>query len=297
MLTYLRPLGLVLLLSLGTAQAQDTIDTSKRDKPTAKDEKTLKSVEFEVLFRDKSNLRLLILEPDFVLETKYGKLTVPFADVKVVRFGLETPADAKNGNNDEKQADELDFVEAGEFMLQGDITSSELQVRTKQFGESKLKVEQILSMKSISTVRSRGEIRLDAAKYNTSDWSSWYDTGIMVTQGEPLKIVAEGQIDHWPEHSRATNSPSDYTAGPEGNDKPTRMPSPGIAGGPAVTPTRLQSGMLVGRIGDRPTILPIGKAYITKSAPATGKLYLIITPTFWGKPAAGTFEVEVKAGN
>ena len=72
---------------LGTATAQEKQDANKDDKPAPKAEKAPEGVEFEVIFRDKSNLRLLILEPDFVLDTKYGKLTIPFADVEQLQFG------------------------------------------------------------------------------------------------------------------------------------------------------------------------------------------------------------------
>ena len=215
-------------------------------------------------------------------------------DAKVAARAQEMLNDIQREKlQNEKLVGELDIVEAGEFMLQGEVQSAEIRVKTKQFGESALKVEQILSMKSISTARSRGEFSLDAAKYSDPTWSHWYDTGITVTKGEPLEIVAEGQIDHWPEQSRL-NTSSSYMSGPEGNEKPTRPPPSGVDVDPRFSPTRFQSGMIVGKIGERGPIFPIGKSYLTKSAPATGTLYLIITPTFWGKPAAGTFDVNVK---
>lgn len=47
--------------------------------------------EFEAKFADDSTLKVLILDPAFTVTTKYGKVTVPVADVKRIALGFRFP--------------------------------------------------------------------------------------------------------------------------------------------------------------------------------------------------------------
>ena len=43
---------------------------------------------FELRFADGSNVRMTMLDPSFEVSTRFGKLTVPWAEVRKIEFGL-----------------------------------------------------------------------------------------------------------------------------------------------------------------------------------------------------------------
>ncbi len=93
----MRPLWLIpatlaaLVVSPATAQPPPAAPTTP---PTAKNEVVPKSpavLEFDVGFLDGSNVKVVVLEPAVTVTTKYGKLTVPLADLRRVEVGFRYP--------------------------------------------------------------------------------------------------------------------------------------------------------------------------------------------------------------
>ena len=68
-------------------------DPAKKDDPTPGLKKPVHDgpPEFEAKFADDSLLKVIALDPSLVVNTKYGKLTVPLADVQRIEIGFRFP--------------------------------------------------------------------------------------------------------------------------------------------------------------------------------------------------------------
>jgi hypothetical protein len=81
-----RAAGLAGLMVCAVAAAQPPADPPK-EKAAQPDGPP----EFEVTFTDGSKVRMVVLEPAIAVATRYGKLTVPFAEVRRVDLGFRYP--------------------------------------------------------------------------------------------------------------------------------------------------------------------------------------------------------------
>lgn len=305
--------------------------------------------EFEIKFTDGGSLRIQALDESVVVVTKYGKLTVPLAEVRRVEFGFRYPpgteakidalvgrlgADAFRDREeaerqlvafkelalpavrravkstdpevarraeavarklaavvpeDRQAVKDYDTVETAEFTARGRVAAAKLRVKSRQFGESALPVEELRAVRGLNTPAAAGELTVDAARYARLNWAGWFDTGVDVTADGPLQITAAGTIDQWPQE------PGRYLCGPNGNGTAVMQ---GPAGGPGGQPARFASGMLVGRIGPHGPLFPVGASYRAPRAGQTGRLYLVIAPSHWGNDnATGSYKVTVRAGD
>lgn len=75
--------------SAGKAEPAPNADAAVPDAP--KKPAADGPVEFEARFADDSSVRLTVLEPSLTVTTKYGKLTIPVADIKRVELGFRYP--------------------------------------------------------------------------------------------------------------------------------------------------------------------------------------------------------------
>src|SRR5260370_1421061 len=62
-----------------------------QDKDKGKDKSLADASAFELRFTDGSAVRMVMLEPAFDVTTRFGKLTVPWAEVRRIEFGLRYP--------------------------------------------------------------------------------------------------------------------------------------------------------------------------------------------------------------
>ncbi|MFO0851132.1 MAG: hypothetical protein U0871_21635 [Gemmataceae bacterium] len=300
--------------------------------------------EFEARFTDGGSLRVQVLDEAIVVATKYGKLTVPLADLRRVEFGFRYPpgaeakvaalvgrlgADAFRDREeaerqlvglkelalpavrraakstdpevarraeavarkllavvpeDRQEARDFDVVETAEFTVRGRVEAAKLRVRSRQFGEAAVPVEQLRAIRGLAG-GAAAEQTVDAARYARLNWAAWYDTGVDVTADGPLEVTAAGTVDQWPQE------PGRYVCGPAGN---------GMAAvpGPAGSGRTFPSGMLVGRIGPAGPAFPVGPSHRAPRAGQSGRLYLIVAPSHWGNDTAnGGYKVTVRAGD
>lgn len=352
-----RPFAVAVFLALAGATAGQPPDKAP-DKPAAKADRV---PEFDVAFADNSNVKVVFLDQTVGLTTRYGKLTIPLAELRRVELGFRYPEGveakvaaaierlaapafldreqagkdlvelkefagpqlvraAKDSNperrtraegilkavraglpEDRVNVKDYDTVETAEFTARGRLDATTFKVRTKQFGDAVVRLAEVKQFKAVAAPGVAGEITLDAAKYAKLNWSAWLDTGTEVTAGAPLEIVSTGRVDQWPQE------PGRYVTGPNGNGTPAQnMPFPvrpmvGM-GRPQFGPNGqqmgvVQSGMVVGKIGEAGQPFAVGDNLKLPAAPASGKLFLLIAPSHWGNDnSVGEYKVRVTVG-
>jgi hypothetical protein len=301
--------------------------------PPDEKEKPAQAAVADLTMGDGSTVRVTLVSESVELETKYGKLKIPAGDLRRIEFAYRVPDEvakkvaeavkqlgsvefekreaatkelrevglhaypaleeaakspdaevAKRASalvaeiRDKVSAEDLTFpkkdrVVTAEFTVSGRIVSPALRARTAYFGESDLKLADLRVFQAAGAGNDR-KLTVDAAKYGSAA-NQWMETSTVLERGEALRITAGGQVDLWPQE------PGKYmtTARGAGN-----APPPGFSG-----------GALVGKIGESGTPFLIGDKYEGKAA-TSGKLYLHITPSHWGCPSTGSYEVKVSAG-
>jgi hypothetical protein len=316
-------LGLALVL--GSAFAAPP-DDKEKDKPA-------QGLVADLTMGDGSTVRVTLVSASVELETKYGQLKIPAADVRRIEFAYRVPDEvakkvteavkqlgsvefekreaatkelreiglhaypaleqaAKSSDaevakratalvaeiRDKVSAEDLTFpkkdrIVTSEFTVSGRIVSPALRAKTSYFGEADLKLVDLRVFQAAGATNDR-KLAVDAAKYGSAP-NQWMETSTVLERGESLHVTASGQVDLWPQE------PGQYmtTARGAGNARP-----PAFSG-----------GALVGKIGENGAPFLIGEKYDGKAA-AAGKLYLHITPSHWGVPSTGSYEVKISAG-
>lgn len=213
--------------------------------------------------------------------------------LKALRPGL--PVDRVN-------AKDYDSIETAEFTVRGRIDVATLKVRTKQFGEATLKLNEVKQLRAAFSTGGGGEITVDSARYAKLNWSAWLDTGIDANSETGLEVTATGQIDQWPQE------PGRYLSGPAGTGAPApnapqaiqqgRMINGRQMVGPNGMPAgMLTAGSLVGKVGESGMPFLIGDSYKQPRAPGTGRLFVTIAPSQWNNEnCLGEYKVRVKVG-
>jgi hypothetical protein len=302
--------------------------------PTKDREKQAAGVTGDLTCADTSTVRITLVNETVELETKYGKLTIPAADVQRIEFAFRLPGDvarkitaavkrlgdssfeereaagkvlreiglraypaleeaARSDDAEVKRlasmlleevrakvsADDLTFpkkdrIQTAEFTVTGRITSPVLRAKTAYFGEADLKLADLRVFQA-SGIADQNRLTVDAALFGSAA-DQWKETSLSLERGAPLKVVASGQVDLWPQE------PGQYVTTPKGGYGNVRA-------------SAFPPGSLVGRVGENGTPFLIGEKYEGKAS-ASGKLYLHIIPSPWGNASTGTYEVKVAVG-
>ena len=105
-----------------------------------------------------------------------------------------------------------DVIKTTEFTIVGRIEDVTLKAKTTYFGEVKLDLANVRSLRSLA--RGKGtEVSVDAAKYCVPGGQQWLDTGVEVEALAELTITASGQINPGPN----VLGPGQNMSGPAGN--------------------------------------------------------------------------------
>jgi hypothetical protein len=300
--------------------------------------------EFEAKFVDDSVLKVVALESVLTVSTKYGKLTVPLADVVRLEVGFRFPEGveaqveqavgslgaasfrereeaekalfkfaeyavpalrraAKHTDPEvarragsllkrltEKLPEEkmtlkdYDLVETAEATVRGRVETVSVKVRNRVLGETAMKLADLRSLRSTAAVGNEFTVE---AKYARQNDPNWHDTGLDVTNDQPLEITADGTVD------LASQNPGQFVSGPGGNPNNgmthLRMPNGGAM--------QVIPGALYARIGPTGTPFLVGTSHKSTRPPASGRLYLKIGSTNWGGPdPTGGYKVKVRVG-
>jgi hypothetical protein len=95
MFRHIRWLTFLLVLSVGLAYAADEPDSIRQPAPKDASPKTAdrKSEDLIVHFHNGTSIRLVLLDKQLEVLTRYGKLVVPTSDIRRIEFGLHMPED------------------------------------------------------------------------------------------------------------------------------------------------------------------------------------------------------------
>jgi hypothetical protein len=164
-----------------------------------------------------------------------------------------------------------DLIYTGDSVIAGRIQGP-LKVRTRQFGEAKLNLSELQSIRSRSGI-TEAAFAVDGAKYGVNR-AVWMETDVTIEAGYKLLITASGQIDMQP------TTAGQFVSGPDGAANIGQTEPPYLA------------GTLIGRIGERGQPFRVGQKFDGPIA-QEGKLYLRIV--MWGNGVAPSGSFDVKA--
>jgi hypothetical protein len=317
-----------MFLVLGGAFAAPPDDSRE----PAKD-KVTKGEPADVICADGSTVRITLLNENVELETKYGKLTIPAADVRRIEFAFRLP-------------DEMTKKLAAAVKRLGDTSFEEREAASKELREIGLRAYPALqeaARSSDAEVKRRATQLLEEVRERVSaddltfpkkdrvQTAEFTVTGRITSPFLRAKTTYFGEADlkladlrvyqaggtaadtrltidaarfgsaanQWMETSIVLErgTPLKVTAAGQVDLWPQEagqyMTTPKGSGG--ARPGAFGPGSLVGKIGENGTPFLIGEKYEGKAS-TSGKLYLHISPSSWGNASAGTYEVKVAAG-
>jgi len=285
----------------------------------------------EMRLGDGSTVRMTFTQPNIELVTKYGRLTIPAAEIRRVEFGFRYPegAEAKIGEliarlgdgnfkkretasvellafremaypalksamkssdaETAKRASELvakledklppeklkfrdfDQIVAIDFTARGKIEAKTLLGHTPYFGEVKLEIAELRSLRSVA-FGGETTVQIDSTKHLDAVHSEWLDTEVELGGDTPLEIVASGRV------GLHRDGGAEYMCGPKGH--------PSYSNG-----THL-AGALLGRLGNSGEIFVIGEKY--NGVPkGSGRLFIRMAHSQWPGLATGSYKVVI----
>lgn len=180
-----------------------------------------------------------------------------------------------------------DVIHTRDCVLAGQIESPILKAKTANFGELQFKIADLHSLQSLA--RSEAQVAVEAGEPGAL---KWYDTGLAVENGMDLVIRASGQIDF-------ANQ-----GGPGAGPGPGAAGGPGMAGplvsGPDGCPNvprtgAYLAGTLLGKIGDRGDVFPIGQRFEGRAS-QEGRLHLLVMPWQGAANPTGSYKVNIATG-
>jgi hypothetical protein len=324
-------LGIALTGAL-TAGPGDDRDAAK-DKEKEKD-RAAKAVIGDVMFADGSTVRVTLLSESVELETKFGKLTIPAADVLRIDFAFRLS---------DEQAKKI--KEAIGRLAEANF--EERESATKDLREIGLNaypaLEEAAKNPDAEVSRRAGQLlaelrerlpsdRLRFPKKDTVQTTEFTVSGKVVSPSlkarttyfgaSDLKIAdlrvfqGPGSAGEWrvavdaAKHGSAANQWMETSVTVE-RDAPLKITASGQVdlwpqtpgqymttpkGYANAAPPAFGGGSLVGKIGEGGSPFLIGEKYDGRAS-ASGKLYLHIIPSPWGNASTGSYDVKVISGD
>lgn len=316
------------LVSLGFAAPEPTKEAKEEKKRTSPNE-------VEVRFNNRSTVRMLILQEKLDIQTAYGKLSVPLAEVQKIEFGVHLPeATSKKIDEAIKQLGSETFKDretaADDLVSIGALAFSAVKVASKSSDpEVSRNAEAVLKrirekvpaddlniktndvVQTIhftiagrienSAIKARseyfGDLQLKTADLRLIRWVAAGSGESTVTVDATKYGVAEEQ---WMD-TGVTLSPETVVRIAASGQVDLR---PDVAGRFMTGPAGSRrfgnnqgppAGALLGRIGESGTTFVIGDKHETKPT-AEGKLYLRIVPSPY-EASTGGYTVKISTGN
>lgn len=164
---------------------------------------------------------------------------------------------------------EYDQVTTIDFTAKGKIEAKTLLGYTPYFGEVKLQVAEVRSLRSVAA---GGEVvvQVDSSKYLDAAQTTWFDTEVDLTADTPLEVVASGQVSLY--------RGGGYECGPKGHMSYSNGTYP--------------SGALLGRVGTSGEVFLVGEKY-AGTPKGEGRLYLRMAHSPWPGQATGSYKVTI----
>ena len=321
-------LGLALVLG-GALAAPPDVREPAGDKEK---EKPAQGTVADVTMGDGSTVRVTLVSESVELETKYGKLKIPAADVRRIEFAYRAGRGGEEGGG------------GGEAL--GSVEFEKREAASKELREIGLHAYPALEEAAKSPdaeVAKRGaallgEIRekvpaddLTFPKKDRLVTAEFTVTGLITSPTLRAKTSYFGEADLKLADLRV------FQAAGAGNDRKLTVDAAKFGSAPNqwmetatvlergeslhltasgqvdlwpqepgqymtsakgvgnVRPPAFSAGTLMGKVGENGAPFPVGEKYDGKAG-ASGKLYLHIIPSHWGGPSAGSYEVKVSAG-
>jgi hypothetical protein len=320
-----RGAALAALLAVGPAMAQEkTADAAKSGPPAA---------EVVARLHDGTVIRKAVLRDGVVVVTRFGKLTVPAADIRRIEFGFHLPDNvAREVEAAVKQLGSEEYKQreaAGQRLvalgfrawpaLQAASRSPDKEVATRaKAALERVRKEvplEMLSLPEQDVVHTRdcvlaGRVEGEALKARSE---SLGELALRLTELRALQSAAVDRADVAVEASQFGNGTGKWA-----DSGTTVEPGVGLvvsaSGRVDLTPDRpgqhvsgpagyaaqgaygaYQAGTLLGRIGEDGPVFAVGQQYQGHSGKG-GKLYLYIVPLSGGNGSTGSYQVKVSSG-
>jgi hypothetical protein len=317
--------------SLAALVALLALSAAAQDKPAQAPDPAAGAAEVVARLHDGTVLRKAFLREPVVVATRFGKLTVPAADVRRIEFGRHLPAEASRQVEEAVRqlgSDEFKVREAaGKRLvalgaraypaLQAASRSPDKEVATRARAAAervrKEVPEEQLSVPEQDVVYTRdcvlaGRIEGEALKARSAS------LGELSLRLADLRSLHSGAVDR----AEVSLDPAQFGAPGKWADSGVTVEAgvglalaasgrvdlvPAQAGrhvsGPAGYAAQgeggYQAGALLGRVGEDGEVFVVGQHYEGRSARA-GRLYLRIVPLAGGTGSTGSYEVKVSTG-
>jgi hypothetical protein len=346
MLRTFRWTALVLALSVGIGHAADDEikkvepkeepkkEAPKEPSPAPKvDKKTTEDLVMQ--FHDGTSIRLVPLDKNLEIVTKYGKLTVPTVDVRRIEFGLHVPEDmAKQVDDLMKDLESTDFqtrevagkklVTLGRYSYPKLVAASKgsnlettrriqelLKDMRKKFPAYQLKIrtEDQIFTKDFTIV---GNLSSPSLKVKTEHFGeaivklSDLRSARTTTGTGELEVTVDASkygsnANQWMETEFTVEADIRLKITASGTVDVYAQAAGQYLSGPEGNNQlgqrgRYIPGQLLGRIGETGQVFVIGPNY-DGTPQQEGKLYLHIWPFQGGGGATGSFTVKISSGN
>lgn len=286
----------------------------------------------EVRFSDGSVVKMTLKQDDIEVKTKYGKLSIPFADIRRVEFGLHVPPEMEQqiaksikglGSEVYKERDSAskDLVGVGHFALPalqkaGKSSDQEVTYRAagviKQISERcspellKLREEDVIHTTEFTIV---GKITSQSLKAHSPHFGevsvklSELRTMHVRQRGGKLDLVLDAAkhgsaLDQWCDTGTMVDAGQRILVTSSGQvDLWPQGPGQYMASPKGYNTAgkggQFMAGALVGKIGENGKSFYIGDRHDGTTG-EEGRLYLQIVPSPWNNASSGIYRVRIE---
>jgi hypothetical protein len=278
----------------------------------------------EVRLADVSEVRLTLQQETLEVQTRYGKLSVPVAEIKRIEFGLHYPAGLESALrahqvslgssvHAERDAASQALLKAGHYacpMLRDAAKSTDPEVSRRAVDLLKEITEKVspalLAIKEYDTITADypivGHIRAKVLKTDSPTFGAvaikLHDLRSMQScAGEQeVQVTVDSANQEWTATAVSLDPQMRLTVVASGSIDLWPQ-SPGQYAATAKGYNAIgkrgpfMAGTLIGRIGENGPVFLIGERF--EGDGSDGKLWLQIVPSPWNAPSVGTFSVRI----
>jgi hypothetical protein len=298
----------------------------------AQEQPVSRSQPAEVRFGDGSIVRMTLLEENLEVQTKYGKLLIPFSEVRRVEFGLHVPPDVHTQINQsikrlasdvfkERDVASKDLIQAGHFaypMLQKASKSGDSEVAYRAVSVIKLISERVspelLRLRDEDVIHTAeftviGRIATQSLKAHSPHFGevalklSELRTVHMKHHGGKMELIVDASkygsaLDQWCDSGILVDAGQRLVVSSDGQvdlwpQGPGQYTAAPKGYNTAGKGGQFMAGALIGRIGEAGKLFFIGDRY-DGTVNEEGRLFLQIVPSPWNNASTGQYRVRVQ---
>jgi hypothetical protein len=275
---------------------------------------------------------MTLLEENLEVQTKYGKLLIPFSEVRRVEFGLHVPPDVHTQINQsikrlasdvfkERDVASKDLIQAGHFaypMLQKASKSGDSEVAYRAVSVIKLISERVspelLRLRDEDVIHTAeftviGRIATQSLKAHSPHFGevalklSELRTVHMKHHGGKMELIVDASkygsaLDQWCDSGILVDAGQRLVVSSDGQvdlwpQGPGQYTAAPKGYNTAGKGGQFMAGALIGRIGEAGKLFFIGDRY-DGTVNEEGRLFLQIVPSPWNNASTGQYRVRVQ---